>query len=212
MLTKRQIAEAIIIQKMGGNPSVTSPIDERDVFAMADMVCAELITQDIQLQLRSSGSFEIDSDWVRQFTNVPVQYDKTLEQTYIDLPASRISLNGDVDLQYVGWQAGGVKFPQETQSAQYSWSLLEAGNTGANNYAYYPIGNRVYFRTLPKRYVGKRLMVRMVAGIDGYGPDDALPVPSGFTAVLMERLGNMFQVQISTKAKNNNDSNSNVRT
>lgn len=72
MLTKRQIAEAIIIQKMGGNPSVTTPIDERDVFAMADMVCAEFITQDIQLQLRSSGSFEIDSDWVKQFTRKSV--------------------------------------------------------------------------------------------------------------------------------------------
>lgn len=209
MLTKRQIAEAIIIQKMGGNPSVTTPIDERDVFAMADMVCAELITQDIQLQLRNSGSFDIDSDWVRQFTGVPVQYDKTLEQTYVDLPASRISLNGDVDLQYIGWQAGGVKFPQEQQSSQTAWSMLEAGSV---SYPYYPIGNRVYFRTLPKRFVGKKLMIRMVAGIDGYGPDDALPVPSGFAALLMERLGNMFQVQISTKAKNNNDSNSNVRT
>ena len=212
MLTKKQIAEAIIIQKMGGNPSVTSPIDERDVFAMADMVCAELITQDIQLQLRQGNGFTIDSDWIRQFTDIVIQYDSKLEETFVDLPASRISLNGDCDIQYVGWPAGGEKFPQEEQSSQQAWSMLEGGNTGENNFPYYPVGNRVYFRTLPKRYVGKKLMVRMVAGIDGYGPEDQLPIPTGFAAQLMERLGNMFQVQISTKAKNNNDSNSNVRT
>ena len=212
MLTKKQIAEAIIIQKMGGNPSITSPIDERDVYAMADMVCAELITQDVQLQLRQGKSFDIDSDWVRQFTGVPVQYDSIIEQTFADLPASRISLDGDSDIQYVGWQAGNEKFPQEQSSSQGAWSMLEGGNTGNNSYSYYPVGNRIYFRTLPKRYVGKKLMVRMVAGIDGYGATDQLPIPSGFAAQLMERLGNMFQVQISTKAKNNNDSNSNVRT
>lgn len=87
MLTKKQIAEAIIIQKMGGNPSVTSPIQERDVFAMADMVCAELITQDIQLQLRQGNGFTIDSDWIRQFTDIVIQYDSKLEQTFADLPA-----------------------------------------------------------------------------------------------------------------------------
>lgn len=212
MITKKQLAETIIIQKMGGNPSTTSPIQERDVFAMADMVCAELIAQDIQLQLRSSGGFDIDSDWVVQFENVPIAYDKKIEQTYINLPATRVSLVGDVDIQYVGWRAGGEKFPQEQQSSHQAWSLLEAGVPTSNSYPYYIVGNKVYFRTLPKRYVGKKLMVRMVAGIDGYGPTDPLPVPTAFAAMLMERLGNMFQVQISTKAKNNNDSNSNVRT
>lgn len=212
MLTKRKLAETIITQKMGGNPSITSPIDERDVFAMADMVCSELIVQDIKNQLRGKGDYEIDSSWVRQYTDAVIQWDTTLEQCYVDLPATRINIEGDVDIQFVGWVASNTKWPQQQQGSQDAFDQLEAGYTGTNSYAYYPVHNSIYFATMPKRMTGKKVKVRMVAGIDGYGPDDVLPVPSGFAAVLMERLANMFQVQISTKSKNNNDGNPNVRT
>ena len=211
MLTKKQLAEAIILQKTGGNPATTSPIDERDVFAMADMVMADLIVQDIRQQIKGNDSNEIDSTWVKTFTGVPVQYDRTTEQCYIDLPATRVNIQGDQDIRYVGYRAGGQKWPQEGFDQQQAWTMLEAGAGMPNVYPYYPVENRLYFRTMTRRHVGEKIMVRMVCGIDGYGINDPLPIPSAMGTILLERLGNMFNVQISTKSKNNNDSNPNVR-
>jgi hypothetical protein len=87
--------------------------------------------------------------------------------------------------------------------------MLEAGAT--DGYPYYLVGNRAWFRTMPKRYKGQKVTVRMVAGIDDYDDEEVLPIPSIFAQELLERTAQTFMVQISTKSKNINDSNTNVK-
>lgn len=210
MLTKKKIAESIILRASGGKLSVTNAIDERDVYVTMDMVAAQMIAEDLRLQMRDKGRYNIDAAWVRQFVNVPLQYDKKTAQCYINLPASRINLEDDYDIQFIGWTQSLQSWPQESQGSQDAWTLLEAGHV-PQSYPYYLVGNQAWFRTMPKRYAGQKVLVRMVAGIDGYDDEDVLPIPSIFAQRLLEQTAQTFMVQISTKAKYINDSNTNVK-
>jgi hypothetical protein len=210
MLTKKKIAESIILRASGGRLSTTNAIDERDVYVTMDMVAAQMIAEDLRLQMRDKGRYNIDAAWVRQFTNVPLQYDKKTDQCYVDLPSNRINLEDDYDIQFIGWMQGGKSWPQESQGSQEAWELLEAGFVD-QAYPYYLIGNQARFRTMPKRYQGQKLLVRMVAGIDGYDEEDVLPIPGIFAQRLLEETARTFMVQITTKAKFINDSNTNVK-
>lgn len=210
MLTKKKIAESIILRSNGGRMSTTSPIDERDVYVTMDMVAAQMIAQDMRVQMKEKGRNNIDAAWVRQYPSVEVHYDSVTAECYINFPSSRINLEDDYDIQFIGWQQGGQSWPQESQGSQDAWRLLEAGHTDGT-YPYYLIGNQARFRTMPKRYNGRKVLVRMVAGIDGYGEDDVLPIPSIFAQDLLERTAQTFAVQISTRAKFINDSNTNVK-
>jgi hypothetical protein len=51
----------------------------------------------------------------------------------------------------------------------------------------------------------------MIPGVDGYDPEEKLPVPSTFAYQLLEQTAAFFQVQITTLSKNTNDSNVNIR-
>ena len=210
MLTKKKIAESIILRASGGHLSVTNPIDERDIYVTMDMVAAQLIAEEMRMQMREKGRNNIDAAWVRQYPKVEIMYDSVTAECYIELPASRINLEDDYDIQFIGWPQGGQSWPQESQGSQDSWRLLEGGFTGAD-YPYYLIGNQARFRTMPKRHKGKKVLVRMVGGIDGYGDEDVLPIPSIFAQRLLEETARTFMVQITTKAKYINDSNSNVK-
>lgn len=210
MLTKKKIAESIILRATGGRLSTTSSIDERDVYTTMDMVAAQMIAQDMRMQMREKGRNNIDAAWVRQYPGVEIKYDNVTAECYINLPSSRINLEDDYDIQFIGWPQGGSSWPQESQGSQDAWRLLEAGHTDGA-YPYYLIGNQARFRTMPKRHANKKVLVRMVSGIDGYGDEDVLPIPSIFAQDLLERTAQTFMVQISTKAKYINDSNTNVK-
>lgn len=212
MLTKRQIAETIILQKSGGRPSTENNIDERDVFSVVDMLIAQMIATDLEMQLRTKGNFSIDSSWTRTFPSVVIQYDKSLGTCYIDLPASRIAISNDGDIRQVCWsQSPDAPFPMMAEASQSAWSQLEAVAYSDGTYPFYPDGDKLRFVKMPKRYKGKKLLVRMVAGVDGYEPDDVLPIPEKFAQDLIERTAAFFQVQISTRSKVTNDSNVNTK-
>lgn len=210
MLTKKKIAESIILRANGGRLSTTSNIDERDVYETLNMVAAQMIAQDMRIQMREKGRNNIDAAWVRQYPKVQIKYDSVTDECYINFPSARINLDDDYDIQFIGWPQAGQSWPQESQGSQDAWRLLEAGYT-KSTYPYYLVGNQARFRTMPKRYQGKNVLVRMVAGIDGYNEDDSLPIPSTFAQDLLERTAQTFMVQIGTKAKFINDSNTNVK-
>lgn len=211
MLTKKEVAETIILASTGGNPSMNSPIQNRDVYSVMNMVAAEMIASDVIRQIKQGGSFDIDSTWVKDYQGVVLQYDSKREQMFADLPATRISLPQDSDIRFVGWPAQTQSWPSQTESSQGAWSLLEGGSTGDNSYPFYAVGDRLYFTTMPKSMVGKKLYVRMIAGIDGYEENEAIPIPDQFAGMLLERTANFFRIQVNTRGKFINDSNSNVK-
>ena len=124
MLTKKKIAESIILRASGGHLSVTNPIDERDIYVTMDMVAAQLIAEEMRMQMREKGRNNIDAAWVRQYPKVEIMYDSVTAECYIELPASRINLEDDYDIQFIGWPQGGQSWPQEGQGSKDAWRLL----------------------------------------------------------------------------------------
>jgi len=212
MLSKKEIAETIILQKYGGRPSSDNGIDVRDVYDVVDMIYAQLVSQEVAMQIRGKSDFTVDSVWSRTFTNSIVLYDKTLEKCYINLPATRVYIDGDKDIRLVSWiQSENMPFSMIDNAALKAQSLLECGVPKEGTYKFYVDGQRLYFDRMPKRLKGNKILVKMVAGIDGYKPDDKLPVPSAFAYQLLEMTAAFFQVQITTLSKNTNDSNVNIK-
>jgi hypothetical protein len=212
MLSKKEIAETIILQKYGGRPSSDNGIDVRDVYDVVDMIYSQLVSQQVEQQIRGKGDFTVDSVWSKTFTNSIVLYDKTLDQCYINLPATRVYIQGDKDIRLISWtQSQNAPFDMIDSASLESQSLLESGVSRQGTYNFYVDGQRVIFPSMPKRYKGKKILVRMVAAIDGYAPDEKLPIPSSFSYTLLEMTAAYFQVQITTLSKNTNDSNVNIK-
>lgn len=212
MLTKREIAETIILQKYGGRPSSDNGIDVRDVYDVIDMIYSQLVSQEVTMQIRGKGEFTVDSVWSKTFTNSIVLFDKVLDMCYINLPATRVYIEGDKDVRLISWtQSQNAPFDMIDSASLQVQDQLESGVAAEGTYNFYVDGQKVYFPRMPKRYKGKKLLVRMVAGIDGYAPDEKIPVPQPFAYTLLEMTAAFFQVQITTLSKNTNDSNVNIR-
>lgn len=212
MLSKQEIAETIILQKYGGRPSSDNGIDVRDVYDVLDMIYAQLVAQEVTMQIRGKGDFTVDTVWAKTFTNAIILYDKVLDKCYINLPATRVYIEGDKDIRLVTWpQSQNVPFDMVDAASLQVQGLLESGVAQVGTYNFYVDGQRIYFDRMPNRLKGKKVLVRMVAGIDGYNPEDKLPVPSSFAYQLLEMTAAFFQVQITTLSKNTNDSNVNVK-
>jgi hypothetical protein len=60
------------------------------------------------------------------------------------------------------------------------------------------------------RFKNRRLTVKMICGIVGYGNDESLPIPDNRTAEILAMLDKMFDEQKTTKQKMSNDSNPNT--
>jgi len=216
MLSKKEIADTIILQKNGGRPSSENSIDYRDVYDVVDMMYAQLAATSVQNQIRGKGEFSIDSVWVKTFSNqqqAPViLFDEITNMCYANLPATRVYIQGDEDIRLVSWlQSQDHPFPMEDSAAQEAMNELECGNAPIGTYPFYPDGQKLWFRTMPKRFKGKRILVRMIPGVDGYTPEEQLPIPSTFSMDLLNMVAQFFQVQITTLSKNVNDSNVNTK-
>jgi hypothetical protein len=212
MLSKRQIAEKVIIRYSGGVPSSENNIDVRDVYDVVDMCYAQLAAQEVAMQIRGKGDFTIDSVWSKGYTKTKIKYDSELAMCYCELPATRVHIEGDKDIRLVSWvQSQDHPFSMEDSSAMGSIQLLECGQVTDGAFPFFVDGQRLWFRNMPKVYIGKKLFVRMIPNVDGYKVDEPLPIPSIFAYQLMDMVGAWFGVQSTTLSKNTNDANVNTK-
>lgn len=218
MLTKRQLAEIIILQKSGGRPG-DPRIDKRDVYFAVDACLSELIGAEAQAQIDRKGNYTVDSNWVKRFEDNPIQWDEKMGRCFVDLPASRISLERDKDIVAVYWPQGADHpFVMEAQNSERAWNVLEAGYVGENTWPFRPSDGQLVFRNMPKRYAGypekgtppATVIVEMIPGIDGYSEDEYLLVPDNFQARLIKMVSDWFQTQQALPVKNTNDNNQNT--
>lgn len=212
MLTKRTIAETIIIQKNGGRLDAITSIDPRDVYNVVNQIGAEMIGKEAEDQLNRKGQYEIDSGLTTTFTDVRVLFDRRRAKCYFKFPSSRVSIEGDRDVRLVSFLQGDANpFTIEKAGSARAMNLLEIGQTREGDFPLTIEGERAYFRTMPKWYAGTPLLVVQIAGLDGVGEDEPLPIPDNMAAQLLERVALFFNVQLQTRAKQNNDGNPSVK-
>lgn len=212
MLTKRTIAETIIIQKNGGRLDAQTSIDARDVYNVVNQVGAEMIAKEAENQLNRRGQYEVDSSLTKTFTDVRVLYDKVRKKCYFEFPATRVAIEADRDIRLVSFAQGDASpFTIEKVGSGRAMNLLEIGQAQMGNFPLTIEGKYGYFRTMPKWYRGSKLLVNQIVGLDGLNEDDPLPIPANMAAQLLERVALFFNVQLQTRVKQSPDGNPSVK-
>lgn len=213
MLTKKQLIDLVIENKAGGISPDYKKFHPAVIQKALDLALSQLIAIEVKEQQRQ-GDFVLESAWVKTFEGKQapkIKYDAVREMCYIVLPARIISLSRNSGLREISWPQG-ITMPFRIIDAQ-AWSVfsnLESGELPEGVYFAQMEGNRVYFPEMPKRFVTKRLTVKMICGSDGYGNDEALPIPDARTAEILGMLDKMFDEQKATRQKMTNDSNPNT--
>jgi len=206
MLSKREIAESVLLALGGGRARAGNHIDIRDVYNVIDMTGDELIATTAE----AGEDFDIDSDWIRTYDNVLLRYDVRRCQVWAQLPAIRIGLKKDTDIRRVSWPKGTSNWPLEVVGSSQAFSLLEAGAYPSGTYPFTPEGDKLYFRTMPSYFKGEKILVSFVPAVSGYPEDEPLPMPEQYARRLMDSVVNFFKIQ-TAPAKMTNDSNPNTK-
>lgn len=213
MLTKKQLIDLVIENKAGGISPDYKKFHPSVIMKALDLALSQLIAIEVKEQQRQ-GDYVLESSWVKSFEGKQsprIKYDTYREQCYIILPARIISLSRNNGLREISWPQGGeMPFRIIDAQAFSVFSNLESGIMPQGVYFAQMEGNRVYFPTMPKLYVGNRLTIKMICGSDGYTNDEALPIPDARTAEILAMLDRMFDEQKVTKQKMINDSNPNT--
>ncbi len=205
MLSKRQLAETVILNLGGGRASVVNHIDPRDVYQVIDMTGDELIS----MSVKEANDNDIDSMWVKTYTTI-LRYDVVRGQIWCQLPAVRIGLKKDADLRRVGWVQGTANWPIEPVGSARAFSLLQSGQYPPGVYPYTPEGDKMYFRTMPANMKGSKILISMIPAVSGYPEDEPLPLPEEHAKKLLDAVTNYFRQQ-TAPAKMTNDSNPNTK-
>jgi len=206
MLSKREIAETVILALGGGRARAGNHIDIRDVYNVIDMTGDELIATEND----KAEDYDIDSNWVRTYDNVLLRYDVRRGQIWAQLPYVRIGLKKDTDIRRVSWSQGTSNWPVEQAGSAQAFSLLESGAYPSGTYPFTPEGDRLYFRTMPSSMRGEKILVSFVPAVSGYPEDEPLAMPEQHARKLLDSVLNFFKVQ-TQPAKMINDSNPNSK-
>lgn len=213
MLTKKQIVDLVIENKAGGISPDYKKYHPAVIEKALDLALSQLIAIEVKEQ-QAQGDFVLESSYVKVFegNKAPkIKYDSFRDMCYILLPARIISLSRNIGLREISWPQGMTLPFRIIDSSAYSvFSNLETGVLPPGVFFAQMEGNRVYFPEMPQMYVGKRLVVKMICGSDGYGNDEALPIPDSKTALILQMLDQMFDEQKMTKQKMVNDSSPNT--
>lgn len=202
MLSKKQLADIVIIQASGGAPS-ENKIQRNDVYAVVDSMISEMVG--VEAEKAFKMGVPIDSNWVSTFEHQVIQFNPYDARCFVELPASRISLNGDRDIVSVTWSQGDDEpFDIINQNSEWTWKNLDA--TGVmNTFMVKPDDDRLIFTNMPKRYAGQYVTLRYICGVDGYAPDEKLLLPDNFEARLINMVSNWFTKQQAMPSKGTND-------
>mgnify|MGYP003651706097 CR=1 FL=1 len=213
MLTKRQLVDLVIENKSGGAAPDYKRFHPNVVMRALDLALSALIADEVKQQ-QQGGEFVLDSTWIKTFDGKKaprVKRDPNSQQLYIELPARIISLNRSAGLRELSWAQGWDSPMQIVDAQAYSvLGSLECSVLPAGVYFAQVEGGNVYFPNMPSSNIGKRMVVKMICGPDGYENDEVLPIPDARTADILMLMDKMFAEQKVTKVKMSNDSNPNT--
>jgi len=162
-MSRKQLAELIMRSLSGGTPN-RDKYDIREIYIYLDIVINQVMSQEINAALNSGNYNGIDSDWVRQFFNVPIKWNSSLDMCYIKLPASRLSLPNDYDIRQISWmqdQGNTSVFSIMGHAAYAVISQLECINTGDSMNCYIQ-DNIIYMPDSTQGLEGGKVLVKMI--------------------------------------------------
>jgi len=199
-ITKGALAELIINNESGGDPSDDTKYNPRMVQKTIGIVYGALIKVNIT---EGDG---INGDFVKAFENIEIKYNSDRDEHYSDLPAKLVSLPRDQGLREVTpMQDRTGAFKISPNSSQAIYGKLFAGGF-AGETGLYIEGDKIFYINLKQGQ--KTVLVKMIADIDSLDEDEQIPVPASKETVLYDMVVAKLQGLKATPEDKYNDSNS----
>lgn len=206
MITKKQLADLVIINLSGGMQIDKLKYDEREMYQYISMGVSAIINAEAK-----NGKPGADGSWIKGYPDVPVKWDDSRKTCYFDLPCPIINVDGDLGLYMVS--------PMQDETTQHVigkkgsfavFNNLEAAYLGPNVFECYVEGDRVIFPTMPESYVDNPLLVTLIPDPTGLADNDPINVPGTMTDKLIDLIIAISKGQVTYRNKTVNDQNANT--
>ena len=213
MLKKREIVELVIENLSGGVQPDYRKYHPNVVSKYVDIALNAIIAQDVKKGMEE-GDNTIDSGWVKPFYDVRLRWDQIKGQVYIKFPKSVLLMKNNVGIRQISWSQQGDARPFRIHdfTAYNVLSNLECSQMDLGEYLALVEGERVYFPTMPQKFVKDKatLFVAAVCTSAGYEDDEDLPFSEERMTEMFGLIQQLMQNMKVTRVKVTNDSNPNT--
>lgn len=197
MATKRQLAEQILRIKHGGDLSEDAQMDEREVFINIGQVRARIIKEELVAN-RKAGNFDISGDHITAFENVLIKEDTNKDLFFSDIPVKYLILPDDQGLYQVSLMKNqSDTFVRIPNGAQGIFSGLQAFQLGGR-VGYWVEQDKIFYHNFPDDLKDSKVLLKMVASIEDFDPDEELPIPADKEDELIRLVLELYGVHTET--------------
>lgn len=194
-MTKKQLADLLILGKTGGQTAPNSKYDRRDFYIYAEIAFDDAVGK----ARKTMGSEFLSADFVKRYKDVQLYYDKSIGESFFVIPCQIVN-NGLVGVS----PPRGNDYIIQYGGAASVYDDLESGVI-IDNMVCVQYGNRVYFQRSGK--IDICVTVRVIPSGSSYGEGDQLPIPTDFEDYMVSRAMELSQGQAATTYKKTNDNN-----
>jgi len=197
-MTKKQLADLLILNKGGGQTAPNSKYDRRDFYTYIEIAFDYAVGKARKVM----GTDYLTADFVKRYKNVQLYYDKQVNETFFVIPCQIVN-NGLVGVS----PPQGNDFVLQYGGAESIYDDLESGvivdNLVCKQYA-----NRVYFQRSGK--LDMCVNVRVIPSGSAYTDSEQLPIPTDFEDYMISRAMELSEGQTVRPYKKTNDANPNT--
>lgn len=210
MITKKELTDLTIERLNGGAITDYRKYHPNVIGRLVDIVLNSLIAQDIA---SVESGISVGSDWIKTINKVPIKWDNTREQCYIEWAVEILMMQGNRGVREIGWpvEGDGRGFFIQSGSSYGVLADLECSDPENGMIALIE-GKRVYFPQMPRKYAidKRKLTAKVVLAAAEYDNDDPIPVPEERFIEAMGLIDQLATPMKMTRVKVTNDTNPNT--
>lgn len=214
MITKAQITELTTIRHNGGPVQDYRKYHPEIIGKTVDIVINSIIAQDVKRSTVEGGTI-VASDWIQTLNKIPILWDSSREQCYIQWEKEVLLLEGNLGIREIGWPVTDTErgFNIMPSSSYQVFADLESSDGESVGYIAIVEGKRVYFPQMEKKMAVKKrkLTARVILAAAAYDSDDILPIPEERMSEVIQIIDQLVMPLKVTMMKVSNDSNPNTK-
>lgn len=209
IITKAVLAQQVIRRVSGGDQSVDSSLDRREVMKFLTELLNRKVKEDY-FENYKLGEPGVDGQYIGRFPNNAVVKDNSTQEYYTVLPSCYVALPKSRGIRQVSSMTNqkDVYIIRENGNKGI-FAKLQAGKLQGGRIGCYAEGNRLWFdEDMGKKNVTQVLIKLVVAGPDTIGEDDPLPIDAAVAADIVKEVFLFFSQMVPQDKVNNNNPNS----
>lgn len=202
--TKNKLAEQVIRRLNGGDSSVESQYDKREIILFIEQALAALVKSEFMASLRIAGP-HIGSQYISSFINVPILRDEDRDEVYSIIPHDYVNLPNDRGIQQVSMMKDQTSAFVPVRNGSTALFSKSPASRLEGRIGFYPEGNRIYYKKdLLKDGCDKVLIKLIVPSPSELDDDDPYPIPTDMQLPVINEVLKLMGVQVQTDDVNDN--------